>query len=208
MSKRILIVEDEGLIAADIEMALESMGYKVVGKAWNGDLALDLIASTSPDLVILDITIQGTLTGIDLAKIIREKYNFPFVFLTSHADNATLNRVKETLPYGYIVKPFTDNNLKSTIELALFKYESETQEIFPVKMALENKLNIQLTQREYEIYSFLFKGMSYKEIAEVNFISVNTVKTFLKNLFMKLSVSSRHEASNLIIASSPYGRNK
>lgn len=200
MSKRILIVEDEGIIAADIEMALGDMGYKVVGTAWNGDLALDLISSTNPDLVLLDITIKGTLTGIDLAKIIREKYTFPFVFLTSHSDQETLNRVKETLPYGYIVKPFTDNNLRSTIELALFKFESENQDVFPAKEIIETKLNISLTQREYEIYSFLFKGMSYKEIAEQNYISVNTVKTFLKNLFTKLCVSSRHEASNLIFS--------
>lgn len=200
MSAKILIVEDEGIIAADIEMALESIGYQIAGKAWNGDLALDLFASTQPDLVLLDISIQGSLTGIDLAKIIRKKYKFPFVFLTSHSDLATLNQVKETLPYGYIVKPFTDHDLRSTIELALFKFQSENQALFPQKRSLENKLNIQLTQREYEIFSFLFKGMSYREIAEANFISINTVKTFLKNLFLKLNVSSRHEAANLVIS--------
>lgn len=200
MSARIFIVEDEGIIAADIEMALESLGYKVVGKAWNGDLALDMIASTSPDLVLLDITIQGTLSGIDLAKIIKKKYNFPYVFLTSHSDIETLKKVRETLPHGYIVKPFTDNDLRSSIELALFKYEAEHQDIFPAKAKLETKLDVNLTTREYEIYACLFKGMTYKEIAEANFISINTVKTFMKKIFTKLNVSSRHEATNLIIS--------
>ena len=149
---------------------------------------------------MLDITIKGSLNGIDLAKIIKEKYTFPYVFLTSHSDINTLNQVKETLPYGYIVKPFTDNDLRSTIELALFKFESEQQSVFPKKEILEEKLNVRLSQREYEVFEHLFEGKSYKEIAEANFISVNTVKFNLKNLFVKLDVSSRHEATNLIIS--------
>ena len=200
MPVRILIVEDEALIAADIEMCLQSMGYEVVGKAGNGDLALDLFANKQPDLALLDITIQGSLSGIDLAKVIRKKYKFPYVFLTSHSDIGTLNQVKETLPYGYIVKPFTENDLRSAIELALYKFESEHTDLFPKKIKLEQQFNVRLTQREYEIFSHLFKGMSYKEIAEANFISVNTVKTYLKSLFQKLNVSSRHEATNMILS--------
>lgn len=199
MSAKILIVEDEAIIAADIEMTLTALGYSVVGTVWNGDQALDLIASTSPDLVLLDITIQGSLSGIDLAMIIKEKYNFPYVFLTSHSDIITLNKVKETLPYGYIVKPFASHDLRSTIELALFKYQIEHRDLFPAKPLLEDKLKVQFTQREYEMYTCLFKGMSYKEIARQNYISINTVKTFIKKLFIKLEINSRHEATNLIL---------
>jgi len=199
MSARIVIVEDEGIIAADIELALQDLGYEVVGKAWNGETALQLFAEKQPNLALLDITIKGDLNGIDLAKIIRSQYHFPYVFLTSHSDIATLNQVKETLPYGYIVKPFTDKDLRSAIELALFKFESENHELFPPKAKLEAKLDIQLTDREYEIYAHLFKGLSYKEMAEVSFLSVNTIKTHLKNLFQKLNVASRHEATNLIL---------
>lgn len=197
---RIVIVEDESIIAAEIAMILESMGYEVVGKARSGEKALDLMAISAPDLALLDITIKGNLNGIDLAKIIKERYHFPYVFLTSHSDIDTLNQVKETLPYGYIVKPFTDHDLRSAIELALFKYEAENAKLFPEKNTLEEKLNVQLTEREYELFEHLFNGKSYKEIASATFISVNTVKFYLKSLFEKLGVKSRHQASNLILS--------
>lgn len=198
MPARILIVEDEAIIAAEIAAILEDLGYTVAGQVRNGDKALDLLASLQPDLALLDITIKGSLSGIDLAKIIQKKYDFPYIFLTSHADIQTLNQAKETLPYGYIVKPFTENDLRSTIEIALFKFQSEQPGQFPSKDHLENQLQISLTDREYELYAHLFEGMSYKEIAEANFISVNTVKFYLKRLFEKLQVKSRHEASSLI----------
>lgn len=199
MSSKILIVEDEAIIAAEIAGILTSLGYQVVGKVRNGDKALDLLATRDIDLALLDIHIKGSLNGIDLAKIIQKKYAFPYVFLTAHADINTLNEVKETLPYGYIVKPFTENDLRSTIALALFKHQSEQTAFFPTKEKLEERLEVQLSNREYQIYSHLFQGKTYKEIAAAEFISVNTVKTYLKTLFLKLDVSSRHEASNLVM---------
>lgn len=198
MPAKIFIVEDEAIIAAEIQSILEKLGYQVIGKARNGDKALDMLASGQPDLALLDITIKGSLNGIDLAKIIQEKYHYPYIFLTSHSDIDTLNKVKETLPYGYIVKPFTENGLRSTIELALFKFQSENQASFPSKEKLEEQLKIKLTQREYDLYNHLFEGKIYKEMAAANFISVNTVKFYLKSLFEKLQVGSRHHATNLI----------
>jgi DNA-binding NarL/FixJ family response regulator len=200
MSVKILIVEDEAIIAAEIESIVETLGYRVLAKTRNGDKALDLLANHNFDLALLDITIKGSLSGIDLAKIIKEKYDFPYVFLTSHSDIDTLNQVKETLPYGYIVKPFSEHDLRSTIELALFKFQSEQQSVFPEKTQLENQLGIQLTQREYDLYAHLFEGRTYKEMAVANFISVNTVKFYLKRLFEKLEVHSRHQAANLILS--------
>lgn len=200
MSVRILIVEDEAIVAAEIQYILEDLGYKVVGKTRNGDKALDLLASTSPDLALLDITIKGSLSGIDLAKIIKKKYNFPYVFLTAHSDLQTLNEVKETLPYGYIVKPFTNNDLRSTIELALFKFQSENTSAFPSKDRFSTEFNFHFTQREYDIFAHLFDGKTYKEIAALNFISVNTVKFHLKSVFEKLGVNSRHQATNLVLS--------
>ncbi len=199
MPAKIIIVEDESIIAAEIQSILERLGYQVIAKARNGDKALDLLASSNPDLVLLDITIKGTLSGIDLAKIIREKYAFPFVFLTSHSDMGTLSQVKETLPYGYVVKPFTESDLRSAIEIALFKYSAENQPAFPTKEKLESKFNIQLSGREYDFYQLLCEGKTYKEMAEANFVSVNTVKFHLKKLFGKLQVNSRNQATNLIL---------
>lgn len=198
MSVRILIVEDEAIIASEIAMILESLGYIIAGKVRNGDKALDMLTSTKPDLALLDITIKGTLNGIDLAKSIRKNHHFPYVFLTSHSDLDTLNQVKETLPYGYIVKPFTESDLRSAIELALFKFKSENHQGFPSKERIEQHLNIGLTEREYELYKCLYEGMTYKEMSASKFISVNTVKFYMKNLFAKLDVSSRFQASSLI----------
>lgn len=198
MPVRVLIVEDEAIVATEIGFVLESLGYEIVDQVGNGDQALDLLATRNIDLVLLDIHIQGSLSGVDLAKLIREKYDFPFVFLTAHADTATLDSVKRTLPYGYIVKPFTDNDLRTTIELAIFKFQDEKQPVFPQQSKIEQRLNVNLTSREYELYQLLFVGKTYREIAASTNISINTVKLHLKNLFAKLGVDSRHKACQLL----------
>ncbi len=192
--KRVLIVEDEGIIAAEIQSTLEMLGYEVCGKANNGDKALDLFKNASPDIALLDINIKGTMTGIDLAKIIREKYNFPFVFLTSYSDLSTLKQVQETLPYGYIVKPFSDKDLRSNLELALYKFEQEQNNELPSIEKINTALSSPLRDREYDILIKMYDGLTYKEIGEELFISVNTVKSYQKNLYQKMEVSSRNEA--------------
>ena len=196
---KIIIVEDEAIIADEIEMILETIGHQVVAKFRNGDRALDAFAIHNPDLALLDITIKGSMNGIDLAKVIRKKYDFPFVFLTSHSDLNTLQEVKTTLPYGYIVKPFTKGDLLSAIEIAMHKFSMEQTDVFPQKHVLEEKLAISFSDREYELFGSLFEGKTYKEIAATHFVSVNTVKTYLKAVFQKLQVSSRHEAVNVVI---------
>jgi len=193
MSKRIIIIEDEAIIAAEIKSTLRLLGYTVVGHAMNGDKALDLFASTPADLILLDISIKGTLTGIDLAEVIREKYDVPFVFLTSYSDKITLDRAKETSPYGYIVKPFNENDLKVNVELALYKHEEERENDSFSKARLEQKLNIQLTDREFGLLEAFKDGLTYKEAGEKLFISVNTVKTYQKRLFQLLGVKSKFE---------------
>lgn len=193
MPKKIIIIEDEALIAIEIESTLTLLGYHVVGKAMNGDRALDLFANTKCDLIMLDISIKGTLSGIDLAKIVRNKYHVPFIFLTSYSDKSTLDKVKETNPYGYIVKPFNESDLRSTIELALHKFESEQPLNVLNKTILEEKFNISLTEREYEVLISFYEGLTYKQIAAKLFISVNTVKSYQKRIFQLLCVASRHE---------------
>ena len=193
MAKKIIIIEDEALIAIEIESTLSLLGYQVVGKAMNGDKALDLFANNPCDLIMLDISIKGSLTGIDLAKVIRKKYDVPFIFLTSFSDKSTLDMVKETMPYGYIVKPFNEKDLLSTIELALHKFDSERSSSDKTKAQLESDYNLDLTNREYDIAIAFCEGLTYKEIAAKLFISVNTVKSYQKRIFQMLEVSSRHE---------------
>jgi len=193
MSVRIIIVEDEALIAAELKSTLQLMGHKVIGHSMNGDKALDLFAREDADLILLDICIKGTLTGIDLAKVIRKKYHVPFVFLTSFSDKVTLDLVKDTMPYGYIVKPFNENDLKVNIELALHKFSMENEALSFSKGSLESKLHVSFTDKEYDILLGFKDGLTYKEVGEKLFISVNTVKTYQKRLFQLLKVSSKFE---------------
>ena len=123
--KKILIVEDELIIATDLGDILESLGYEVCGDAISAREALELINEQSPDLVLLDIQIKGGMDGIELAGIIRSEFRIPFIFLTSHADASTLQRAKEVKPYGYIVKPFQEKNIRAAIEIALGNFEAE-----------------------------------------------------------------------------------
>lgn len=193
MKARIIIVEDEALIAAEIKSTLTLLGYQVVGHAMNGDKALDLFSSRKADLILLDINIKGSLSGIDLAKILRKKYKVPFIFLTSFSDKMTLNRAKETMPNGYILKPFSDNDLKVNIELALHQYQSNHEEIVFSKENLENKLQVSFTNREYEIMNAFREGLTYQETADRLLISINTVKSYQKRLFLLLEINSKYE---------------
>lgn len=125
MSTKIYIVEDEPLIAQTIKTALINDGYTVSGIANNAVSALQDLSLEIPDLVLLDITIKGDLDGIALAEQIQQKFNIPYLFLTSLSDENTLSRIKKLKNYGFIGKPFNENGLKSNIELALFNFHSQ-----------------------------------------------------------------------------------
>lgn len=123
---KILIVEDEAIIAEDLRFSLVELGYEVVGVADGYNRAMEMIESHSPDFAILDIIIDGPRDGIALAADIREKYAFPFVFLTSHADKDTVRRAKLVKPNGYLIKPFEQEDLYATIEIALSNFATGT----------------------------------------------------------------------------------
>jgi DNA-binding LytR/AlgR family response regulator len=121
----IFIVEDESIVAKDIQNSLTKLGYNVVGIANNGTDAIERITELVPDLVLMDIMIKGDLTGIDVSEKIKEKINVPIIFLTAYADEGTLAKAKITEPYGYILKPFKEIDLHSTIEMAVYKHEKD-----------------------------------------------------------------------------------
>lgn len=114
---KIYIVEDEPLIAATIETALEKQGFSVAGDSESYEEALSSIRNTRPDLVLIDIQLEGEKDGIDLASEL-DLRKVPYLYLTSQTDPETIGRVKETYPLGYIVKPFTEAGLRSNIEVA------------------------------------------------------------------------------------------
>ena len=116
---KILIVEDEPIIASDIEMILEELDYDVTGIEDCAEDAINSIEENKPDLILLDINIEGDIDGVMLAQDINKMYQIPFVFLTSNTDSHTINRVKRTKPAGFIVKPFNEKDFQSVIEIAL-----------------------------------------------------------------------------------------
>ena len=123
MSKvKILVVEDEMVIADNICLILEDLGYEVLEPAINYEEALETIEVERPDMAILDIQLGGKKDGVDLAWTIKEQYDFPFIFLTSNADAGTIERVKKLNPPAYLVKPFKKDDLYTSVELALHNY--------------------------------------------------------------------------------------
>lgn len=116
---RILIVEDEPIIAADLEDRLTDMGFDIAGQCDSGEAALELVQLQAPDLILMDIHLSGRLDGIETTKKILEKHHVPVVFLTSNSDEATFARAKSTLPAAFLTKPFRGKDLKHAIELAV-----------------------------------------------------------------------------------------
>lgn len=125
---KILVVEDELLIADNISNTLTDLGYSVLEPVINYTEAVNAIDLYNPDIAILDINLSGFKSGIDLAHLINEKYNFPFIFLTSNTDKETIDVAKKVSPPAYLVKPFTQEELYSAIEIALYNYSTKTNQ--------------------------------------------------------------------------------
>ena len=121
-TKSILIVEDESILAIGMEYSLEDFGYEVSGIATSYESAIKHVKENLPDLVLMDIKIKGDKTGIDAAKVIWQEYKTPVVFLTSYSSEKMITDAMDTEPYGYLLKPYRDKELKATIEIALYKH--------------------------------------------------------------------------------------
>ena len=124
---RILIVEDESLVARDIENMAVSQGYEVCGIASTGDQSIEMAAEFQPDLVLMDVIIKGSLDGISTAEKIWDSYRIPIIYVTAYADELTLKRAKITEAFGYILKPFDERELKIAIEMAYYKSRMGTK---------------------------------------------------------------------------------
>jgi CheY-like chemotaxis protein len=124
---RIAVVDDELIVAKDLESTLRSFGYDVPGTAPTGQEAITLANTHKPDLMLMDIRLRGELDGIETARHIQQQFDVPIVFVTAFADEETLSRARETCPYGYLVKPVQDNALRSTVTTALNRHRAERQ---------------------------------------------------------------------------------
>jgi len=144
----LLIVEDEAVVAGDLEARLKRRGYSVCGVAVSGDEALALARQHRPDLALMDIRLQGDMDGIQTAEVLRRELDVRVIYLTANSDAAMLERAKDTAPYGYLLKPFAERELEINIEVALHKQESERQ-LAAVHSEIRH-LNATLEQRVHE----------------------------------------------------------
>lgn len=124
---RVLIVEDETLIAEELKERLERYGFCVIGAVDTGDEGIQIAISEVPDLVLMDIRLKGEKDGVQAATEIRRQVDVPVVYLTAYSDRITLERAKHTNPYGYVLKPFHERELQVTLELAMHRHSVERQ---------------------------------------------------------------------------------
>jgi len=197
--KQVLIIEDELIIAKDLEDILQGLGYEVPRIIRNGDEAISYLSFHSPDLVLCDITLRGNTDGIDVAMTVSKKKKIPFVFLTSLSDPSTLDRAKLALPFGYIVKPFDDRDIASAVEIAMFKFEQELQAIRISQTRIEEIAQTHLTQKEYLILEQMIQGATYQSIADELTVSINAIKYHTKNLFLKFDAANRADLMQKIL---------
>lgn len=122
---RILVVEDEAITAADLQDRLAAMGYAVAGWATSGEDAIEIARREKPDLALMDIVLKGRINGIDAARIVRTELGVPVIFLTANSNDAVLDRAKTSEPFAYLLKPFEERQLRTNIEMALYKVRME-----------------------------------------------------------------------------------
>jgi two-component system, response regulator PdtaR len=195
---RVLIVEDDPIITEDIRDMLTSVNYQVVGSAYDKDEAINLINNLKPDLVLLDINLEGSYEGFEIANHINKTRKTPFLYLTSYSGKDIVNKAKETLPMGYIVKPFNEKELFTSIEIALHNFSKFILPLELNKDTINGLIATPLTQKEFDVLKGLYDGKNNMQLAEDNFVSINTIKTHIKNIYEKLNTHTRLETINLL----------
>lgn len=135
-NKKILVVEDEVIVAQDIVQTLTSLGYEVPGFLTTGEEAVQKSRVEKPDLILMDIMLSGEMDGVKTAEIINHEFNIPVVYLTAYSNQQVFEKAKISRPYGYIVKPFDEINLYTTIETAIYKHGVQTSLVSETENAL------------------------------------------------------------------------
>lgn len=195
---RVLIVEDDPLIADDIRGHLSDADYSVIDIAYDKSDALRIMEKEVPDIALLDINLGNNMDGFEIAKTINDKYIFPFLYLTSHSTRAVVNEAKQTHPMGYIVKPFDENDLFTSIEIALYNFSQLHRPVNFTREAINGKMLTDVTAKEFEVLQDLYEGKTNKQMAEKHFVSVNTIKTHVQKIYEKLDTHTRSETIALV----------
>lgn len=190
--KRIIVVEDEIIISQDIQAILRKHGATIVGSYYRADKAINGLKSVEADIALLDINLGGATTGIDIAAILRRDKIMPYIFLTSYSDPATLTQAQEQSPYGYLVKPFQEATLITTLSIALSNFAKQQD-----TLRLDRFDHI--TAQEKQLCTLLYQGKSYQDIADQLTVSINTVRYHVKNIYGKCHVSSRAELISYLL---------
>ncbi len=175
----ILIVEDEQVVALDLKRRLTKLGYRIAGLAASGSKALDLAEKEAPNVVLMDIHIQGGLDGVEVAARLQKIRNIPIIYLTAYSEEQTLNRAKETRPYGYLLKPFSDRELHVMIQISMERYEKEI-----LLMKNEQHFRLALEAAKLGIWEMKTQSceVSIQESREGNLEPVSDWKKFFQSI--------------------------
>lgn len=196
----ILIVEDDPIIAQLIEHYIHEFGHRVLDIVHNSERALDLIHNLKPDLILLDINIEGTKDGVDIAEVIQSKYEIPFIFLTALSDKEIIERVKNVKPIGYVVKPFKEADLYTSISIGMSNHAAANNKN-NVSQELVNDVALSpLSFKEYKVLMDIAQGLTNEEIARQLELSKNTIKWHAQNIYSKLGVPNRTAAAQFIMS--------
>lgn len=199
MNKPILIIEDQLLIAKDIQLFLQKNGYHPADIAQKYPQALELFNQNEYQTVICDINLEDEKTGLDVAEAFNQRRMVPIVFLTAFSDIDTIQRAQKLAPFAYLIKPFNYPQLLVTLNLASLNYQKAKQNITLIPDNTE-KLQL-LSSREKEVLIEVANGRTNKEIAQQLFISVLTVETHRKKIKSKLSLGTTGELINFAFTS-------
>ncbi len=189
---KILIIEDNLIIAEDIKVALTNMKYEVVGVAHNKENALMLLEMSNPEFVLVDIMLEDNPDGIDIASVIREKYKVPFLFLTSHGDPKTVSMALETKPNGYLMKPFERKELFAAIEVAVLNHSDGSNDKDEISNTAVDHNGVIIKDSIFVKDGHIFEKVKYDDIlyikSEGNYLDLYTTKKrfVLRNTIKKI----------------------
>ncbi len=196
MKKRILVVEDDSMSRKLLCHVLKQLDYEVLEPATDYRGATEAFRKQSPDLVILDVQLNGKNQGIEVANYIRNHADTPFIYVTSHADQKTLELAKATMPYAYLVKPFEKNDIRITVELALSNHNWFKKGGIVVK----EETTPAFTSMEKVILRKIFEESSTKDMALALNVSESTVKNHRHNICKKLQLpATTHSLLNWVL---------